>query len=80
MTRIIITIIKCTQSVMFIILLIYLNIVVIYNVDRMSRVYLGRLSSRAQEGDLERFFRGFGKINDIMIKNGYAFIVSLSVN
>eukprot|EP00731_Ephydatia_muelleri_P038149 Em0666g5a len=40
----------------------------------MSRVYLGRLSFQAREKDVERFFRGFGRIRDINLKNGFGFI------
>jgi len=42
----------------------------------MTRLYVGRLNSRVGERDLERFFKGYGKIKDIMMKNGYAFLVS----
>lgn len=45
----------------------------------MSRVYLGRLSFQAREKDVERFFRGFGRIRDINLKNGFGFIVSRHV-
>lgn len=38
------------------------------------RVYVGRLSSRAREYDVEKFFRGYGKVRDIMLKNGYGFV------
>lgn len=41
----------------------------------MSRVYLGRLSYQAREKDVERFFRGFGRIKDINLKNGFGFVV-----
>ena len=41
----------------------------------MSRVYLGRLSYQAREKDVERFFRGFGRIRDINLKNGFGFVV-----
>ena len=40
------------------------------------RVYIGRLSSRASERDVEHFFRGYGKIRDVVIKSGFGFIVS----
>ena len=43
----------------------------------MSRVYVGRLSYQAREKDVERFFRGFGRIRDINLKNGFGFVVSL---
>ena len=46
----------------------------------MSRVYVGRLSYQAREKDVERFFRGFGRIRDINLKNGFGFVVSLIVD
>ncbi|XP_076463395.1 serine/arginine-rich splicing factor 4-like isoform X2 [Babylonia areolata] len=39
-----------------------------------TRVYIGRLPYQAREKDVERFFRGYGRINDIMLKNGYGFV------
>jgi len=42
----------------------------------MSRIYVGRLSYNAREKDVERFFRGFGRIRDINLKNGFGFVVS----
>ena len=45
---------------------------------RMScRVYVGRLPYHTREKDVERFFRGYGRIREIMLKNGYGFVVSL---
>ena len=41
----------------------------------MNRVYVGRLSQRARERDIERFFRSYGHVCDIMLKNGYCFVV-----
>uniref|UniRef100_A0A3Q0SMZ3 Serine and arginine rich splicing factor 4 n=1 Tax=Amphilophus citrinellus TaxID=61819 RepID=A0A3Q0SMZ3_AMPCI len=40
----------------------------------MSRVYIGRLSYRAREKDVERFFKGYGKILEVDLKNGYGFV------
>uniref|UniRef100_A0A915M0D4 RRM domain-containing protein n=1 Tax=Meloidogyne javanica TaxID=6303 RepID=A0A915M0D4_MELJA len=40
----------------------------------MSRVYIGNLSSRADERDIEDFFRGFGRIRAVMLKNGFGFV------
>lgn len=37
---------------------------------KMSRVYIGRLSYRAREKDVERFFKGYGKILEVDLKNG----------
>jgi RNA recognition motif-containing protein len=42
----------------------------------MSRLYLGRLSDSARERDVERFFKGYGRIREIVLKNGYGFVVS----
>lgn len=47
------------------------------NHSRMSyrpRVYVGRLNPRAREYEVERFFQGYGKIRDIMLKNGFGFV------
>lgn len=40
----------------------------------MARVYIGHISYRVHERDLERFFRGYGRITEILLKNGYAFV------
>ncbi|KAH8029484.1 hypothetical protein HPB51_000689 [Rhipicephalus microplus] len=39
----------------------------------MTRVYVGHLSYHVQERDLERFFRGFEKIREDLLKNGFGF-------
>jgi len=39
-----------------------------------TRVFIGGLSPRAKESDVERFFKGFGKIRDINLKQGYGFV------
>ncbi|XP_055622854.1 serine/arginine-rich splicing factor 5-like [Toxorhynchites rutilus septentrionalis] len=39
-----------------------------------SRVYIGGLPRRTRERDLEKFFVGYGRICDIVIKNGYGFV------
>ena len=44
----------------------------------VARVYIGRLSNYARDRDVERFFKGFGRIRDIMVKNGYCFVVSIN--
>ena len=38
-----------------------------------TRVYVGGLSYRAREKDLERFFRKYGRLREISLKNGFAF-------
>ncbi|GFW33584.1 hypothetical protein TNCV_2211161 [Trichonephila clavipes] len=39
-----------------------------------TRVYVGRLSAYCRERDLEKFFSGYGKIREILIKNGFGFV------
>ena len=41
-----------------------------------TRVYVGGLSYRVGERDLDRFFRSYGRLRDIVIKNGFGFVVS----
>lgn len=40
-----------------------------------TRVYIGGLPYRVKERDIERFFRGYGKLREVLIKNGYGFVV-----
>lgn len=42
-----------------------------------TRVYIGGLPYRVKERDIERFFRGYGKLREVLIKNGYGFVVRL---
>lgn len=46
--------------------------------DTMSgcRVFIGRLNPAAREKDVERFFKGYGRIRDIDLKRGFGFVVS----
>uniref|UniRef100_A0A9J2P8W9 RRM domain-containing protein n=2 Tax=Ascaris TaxID=6251 RepID=A0A9J2P8W9_ASCLU len=39
-----------------------------------ARLYVGRVSRYASASDIEWFFRGYGRISDIVLKNGYAFV------
>ncbi|CAH1162801.1 unnamed protein product [Phaedon cochleariae] len=39
-----------------------------------SRLFVGGLTQRIRERDIEKFFRKFGKIKEISLKNGYAFV------
>ena len=48
----------------------------LFQIRMGTRVFIGRLSHHAREKDVERFFRGYGRIRDIMLKNGYGFVVS----
>jgi RNA recognition motif-containing protein len=42
-----------------------------------TRVFIGRLPSRATERDVEHFFRGNGRIREVVLKTGFGFVVSL---
>ncbi|KAH1017071.1 hypothetical protein HUJ05_007790, partial [Dendroctonus ponderosae] len=39
-----------------------------------SRVYIGGLPYGTNERDLERFFRGYGRMREVTIKSGYGFV------
>ena len=39
-----------------------------------TRVYVGGLSHRTREKDIERFFRKFGRIREISLKVSYWFL------
>lgn len=41
-------------------------------------MYVGGLPFGVRQRDIEKFFKGFGKTRDILIKNGYGFVVSIS--
>jgi len=41
------------------------------------RVFIGRLNPAAREKDVERFFKGYGRIRDIDLKRGFGFVVSV---
>ena len=40
----------------------------------MSRVYIGGLSSRTREKDIEKFVRKYGRVREISLKNGFCFV------
>lgn len=46
------------------------------NIVTMSgcRVFIGRLNPNAREKDVERFFKGYGRIRDIDLKRGFGFV------
>merc|ERR1711944_61552 len=51
---------------------VFLNL---FEMSKMStRVYVGGLSHRTREKDVERFFRKFGRIREISMKNGFCFV------
>ena len=39
-----------------------------------QRVYLGNLSDDARERDVEKFFKGYGRLREVSLKNGYGFV------
>lgn len=39
-------------------------------------MYVGHLPYSARERDIERFFRGFGRLREVNLKNGFCFVVS----
>lgn len=39
-----------------------------------TRIYIGRVSFDATQRDVERFVSGYGRIRDLVLKRGYAFI------
>ena len=41
-----------------------------------TRVYIGGLPQGVRERDVERFCKGYGRLRDILLKNGFGFIVS----
>lgn len=41
-----------------------------------TRVFVGGLTYRVRERDLEKFFRKYGRIKEVAMKNGFAFVVS----
>ncbi|CAG13241.1 unnamed protein product [Tetraodon nigroviridis] len=38
------------------------------------RVFIGHLSPHARERDVEKFFKGYGRIREINLKNGFGFV------
>ncbi|EMP40944.1 Serine/arginine-rich splicing factor 5 [Chelonia mydas] len=42
------------------------------------RVFVGRLSPHARERDVEKFFKGYGHIREINLKNGFGFVKQVS--
>jgi len=40
-----------------------------------TRVYIGRIPDSARDHDVEKFFKGYGRIREILLKNGYGFVV-----
>jgi len=47
---------------------------VLFRSPSYQRVYVGNIPSDTRERELERFFKGYGRIRDVVIKNGYGFV------
>ena len=45
--------------------------------EKNGQVFIGHLSWKVKEEDLDKKFKSFGSIKEISIKKGYAFIVML---
>lgn len=45
----------------------------------MSRVYVGGIHAKTRERDLEKFFNKYGRLREILLKNGYGFVVSTAL-
>lgn len=39
-----------------------------------TRVFIGRLPHNCRERDLDKFFRNYGRLKEIILKNGYGFV------
>ena len=39
-----------------------------------ERVFIGRLTHTARKSDIERFFKGYGRLREISLKNGCGFV------
>jgi arginine/serine-rich splicing factor 4/5/6 len=39
-----------------------------------QRVYIGNIPSNAGERDVEKFFKGYGRLREVVVKNGYGFV------
>ncbi|RWS29562.1 serine/arginine-rich splicing factor 4-like protein [Leptotrombidium deliense] len=39
-----------------------------------TRIYVGRLPYDVRERDIEKFFKGYGRIREILMKDGFAFV------
>lgn len=40
-----------------------------------TRIYVGRLPYDVRERDVEKFFKGYGRVREILMKDGFAFVV-----
>ena len=39
-----------------------------------ARVFLGNVASSVRERDIEKFFKTYGRLRDVVIKNGFGFV------
>ena len=43
-------------------------------------MFVGNINYDARERDVEKFFKGYGRIKDITLKNGFGFVVGKKSN
>lgn len=44
--------------------------------EKLTQIFIAKLSSRINEDDLDYYFGKFGKIRKILLKRNFAFVVS----
>jgi len=44
------------------------------SIRKGRRLFMGRVPQDARERDIEKFFKGFGHLREVLLKSGYAFI------
>jgi len=66
------------DDVGYLCMLLFVAVVVNNMSSGRTRVFLGRIPHIARESDVERFFKGYGKIREISLKDGYGFVVGCS--
>jgi RNA recognition motif-containing protein len=45
-----------------------------------NQIFIGNLSHRMKQEDVEKEFKRFGTIKEVLVKTGYAFVVELGHN
>ena len=39
-----------------------------------TRVFIGNIHNNCREKDIDRFFKNYGRLRDVVIKQGYGFV------
>lgn len=50
------------------------RVIIDFKMPRSTRVFLGNLAHEATERDVEKFFKGYGILEEISLKQGYGFV------